>query len=84
MAFDIRLPIGLLFLAIGAIVAGCGLTGDPVVFEAHSPGVNIDVAWGGIMGAFGTVMLGLVWRAQRKGHPKSAHPGEGRDPGETH
>ena len=65
MAFDIRLPIGLLFLAIGAIVAGCGLTGDPVVFEAHSPGVNIDVAWGGIMAAFGTVMLGLVWRARR-------------------
>ena len=74
MTFDVRLPIGLLFLLIGGIVAVCGLTGDPAVFEAHSPGVNIDVVWGGFMAAFGAVMLGLALLARRKA---AAVPGEG-------
>ena len=60
MTFDVRLPIGLLFLAIGLLVAATGLFGDRAVFEAHSPGVNIDLAWGGVMAVFGAVMLGLV------------------------
>ena len=67
MNFDVRLPIGLLFLAIGLLVAATGLFGDPAVFEAHSPGVNIDVAWGSVMAVFGAVMLGLVALARRSG-----------------
>ena len=67
MSFDVRLPIGLLFLAIGVLVAATGLFGDRAVFEAHSPGVNIDLAWGAVMAAFGAVMLGLVALARRGG-----------------
>ena len=59
MPFDVRLPIGLLFLAIGVLVGGYGLIGDPAVFDAHSAGVNIDLIWG-------AVMLGLVALARRK------------------
>jgi MYXO-CTERM domain-containing protein len=66
MLFDVRLPIGLLFLAIGALVAVCGLTGDPKVFEAHSAGLNIDLAWGSVMAGFGVLMLGLVGFARRR------------------
>jgi hypothetical protein len=67
MSFDVRLPIGLLFLAIGGMVGGVGLMGDPAVFEAHSPGVNIDIVWGGAMAGFGAVMLALAALARRRG-----------------
>jgi hypothetical protein len=66
MPFDVRLPIGLLFLAIGVLVAGVGLTGDPATFSAHSAGLNIDLVWGSVMAVFGAVMLGLVALARRK------------------
>ena len=68
MLFDVRLPIGLLFLAIGVLVAAAGLTGDPKTLEAHSAGVNIDLIWGSAMAVFGAVMLGLATLA-RKGEP---------------
>lgn len=60
MSFDVRLPIGLLFLAIGLLVAGAGLMGDPKVLEAHSAGVNIDLIWGSVMAGFGALMLVLA------------------------
>jgi hypothetical protein len=66
MPFDIRMPIGLLFLAIGVMVAAAGLTGDPATFSAHAAGLNIDLVWGSVMAAFGAVMLGLVALARRK------------------
>ena len=65
MLFDVRLPIGLLFLAIGLLVAGCGLFGDPTVFAAHSAGLNIDLVWGSAMAAFGALMLLLAALARR-------------------
>jgi hypothetical protein len=60
MRFDIRLPIGLLFLVLGAILVGYGLNSDPAIYAAHSLGVNINLAWGAVMGVFGVVMLGLT------------------------
>jgi len=65
MPFDVRLPIGLLFLAIGVPVAGYGLTGDPATVSAHS-GLNIDLVWGSVMAVFGAAMLGLAALARRK------------------
>jgi len=56
MSFDVRLPIGLLFLAIGALVAIYGLTAAP---PAPS-GENIDLIWGLIMAGFGAVMLAMA------------------------
>lgn len=74
MIFDVRLPIGLLFLAIGVLVAAVGLTGDPKVFEAHSAGLNIDVVWGLVMAGFGGVMLLLAF-IHRKHTPPSTDEG---------
>jgi len=65
MLFDVRLPIGLLFLAIGVLVAGAGLTGDPKMLDAHNAGLNIDLVWGAIMAAFGALMLILAALARR-------------------
>ena len=67
MHFDVRFPIGLLFLAIGLLVAVVGLTGDKAVLEAHSAGVNIDLVWGLAMAGFGAVMLILAGIVRRKG-----------------
>jgi hypothetical protein len=67
MLFDVRLPIGLLFLAIGVLVAGVGLTGDKAALDAHSAGVNIDLIWGLIMAGFGALMLILAEIARRRG-----------------
>lgn len=60
MSFDIRTPIGLLFLIIGALVAGYGLIAQPI-----RAGVNIDLVWGLVMAAFGLLMLLLALLARR-------------------
>jgi hypothetical protein len=64
MPFDVRLPIGLLFLAIGLLVGGYGLAGH----ASLSAGVNIDLVWGAVMAVFGAVMLALAALA-RRGEP---------------
>lgn len=66
MPFDVRLPIGLLFAAIGVLVAGYGLIGEPAMFEARSAGLGIDLVWGSVMACFGALMLGMVAYARRK------------------
>jgi hypothetical protein len=60
MRFDIRLPIGLLFLAIGLLLAGLGFFGAPARLKTEMLGVNIDLAWGAAMAAFGLAMLALT------------------------
>ena len=69
MLFDVRLPIGLLFLAMGLLVGGYGLMGNQALLESRSAGVNIDLAWGSVMAAFGALMLLLAALAHRKGGP---------------
>jgi hypothetical protein len=59
MSFDVRTPIGLLFLAIGLLVAGYGAIARPA-----GGGLNIDLVWGLAMAAFGAVMLALAWLAR--------------------
>ena len=58
---DIRWPIGLLFLAIGALVAAYGFFSSD---DAHlrSLGFNLNLWWGLVMLAFG---LGMSWGAYR-------------------
>ncbi|HEY3950718.1 hypothetical protein [Phenylobacterium sp.] len=63
MNFDVRLPIGLLFLGIGALVAAWGAFGGPSAVRPGEP--NIDLIWGAAMALFGAVMMGLVWLARR-------------------
>jgi len=69
MLFDVRLPIGLLFLAMGLLVGGYGLLGDQALLASRSAGVNIDLVWGAVMAAFGALMLLLAGLARRKGGP---------------
>jgi hypothetical protein len=60
MNLDIRYPIGLLFLVVGAILAVFGLVSGPEIYAAHSLGLNINLWWGIIQIAFGGFMLALA------------------------
>lgn len=66
MGIDVRLPLGALFLVLGLLLAGYGITADKAVF-AVSLGVNIDLIWGAVMAVFGAAMLGLWASGRRKG-----------------
>ncbi len=56
MSLDLRLPIGLLFLMLGALVGVYGLVSDPAIYGA-SLGINVNLWWGGVMLVFGAVMF---------------------------
>jgi hypothetical protein len=60
MDFDIRAPIGVLFLALGLVVGGYGLIGGPQIDQTPSLGLNINLVWGGVMAGFGAIMLALA------------------------
>ena len=70
MSFDIRLPIGLLFLALGLLLIVFGFVSDPAIYREHSLGMNINLAWGTVMAAFGAVMTLLALTGRRGSGPR--------------
>jgi hypothetical protein len=67
MNLDIRYPIGLLFLVVGAILAIYGMVSGPEIYAAHSLGLNVNLWWGLIQIAFGAVMVALAKMGAKKG-----------------
>ena len=61
MGLDIRLPIGLLFVVIGAVLAGFGALSDRTVYE-RSLHINVNLEWGLFMVLTGLVFLWLSRR----------------------
>lgn len=68
MKLDIRLPIGLLFVILGLLLALYGAFADDAV-TPRSLGVNIDLWWGIAMALFGAIMLLLARRASVEVRP---------------
>jgi hypothetical protein len=60
---DIRLPIGLLFLVLGALLAVYGLASKPELYQ-RSLGINVNLWWGLVMLFFGTLMFAFGRRAR--------------------
>jgi hypothetical protein len=60
MGLDIRLPIGLMFSLLGALLVFAGVTEG-----RRSLGININLYWGLVVITFGAVMLFMAWRAKR-------------------
>lgn len=60
MNLDVRLPLGLLFLILGLILAIYGVAADPQIYATHSLGQNINLRWGIIFALFGAVVLFLA------------------------
>jgi hypothetical protein len=72
MNFDLRLPIGIMFSLFGAMLVIFGAVSNQVIYDEHSLGININLAWGAVLLAFGIVMLFLTWRARAKpGQPET-------------
>ena len=75
MQLDIRLPIGLMFSLLGAILAGYGLfTASDKAAHERSLGININLWWGLAMLVFGMVMLFLGRRRKYAGPIRDERP----------
>jgi hypothetical protein len=59
MSFDLRLPIGLLFLAFGLVLTADGLIAHRLVLD-----INVNLWWGIVMIVFGGSMLAFALRAK--------------------
>lgn len=70
MQLDIRLPLGLMFLILGLIMAGYGLFGPHDVY-ARSLGYNVNLIWGTVLVVFGAVMLWFGRRGTSSAHVAS-------------
>jgi hypothetical protein len=70
MGLDIRLPIGIMFALIGAILTLFGLLGDQSVYS-HSLGYNVNLWWGIVLFIFGIVFTHYGRRAVPPGTTKT-------------
>ena len=77
MRLDIRLPIGLLFAILGALLVAYGLVSDASIYR-RSLGININLWWGLALLAFGALMLVLGRRGSSAMRPAEESP-EGRE-----
>ena len=73
MGIDIRLPLGLLFLLLGAILTIYGLAGDSSLYR-QSLGINVNLYWGIVLVAFGALMFALSRFAARAEAPSEKTP----------
>lgn len=74
MGLDIRWPIGLMFLSLGAVLVAYGLLSDPAIYT-QSLNVNVNLIWGAVLMAFGLVMalLGRRGQAQQRKNQNDIH-----------
>ncbi len=76
MRVDIRLPIGLMFAVLGALLAIFGVFSNRAIYQ-RSLGININLWWGLILLAFGILMYLLGRRETSSARPADESP-EGR------
>ena len=65
MNLDLRIPMGLMFTLVGAILVAFGIStiGSPIY--AASLGINANLWWGLVLLVFGLIML-LLGRSSQK------------------
>ena len=70
--FDIRIPIGVLFLALGVILAIYGvMTRSDITLYGRSEYIVINLWWGLVMIVFGGAMLFFGSRAHSRPVPSA-------------
>lgn len=62
---DIRVPIGMMFIVLGVLLAGYGVVSDPRIYE-RSLGININLVWGSTLAVAGVALLLLARRRQAR------------------
>lgn len=67
MGLDIRLPIGMMFSLIGAVMVIYGLvTGSNKELYHRSLDININLWWGLVLLVFGVLMFVFAKRGEKK------------------
>ncbi len=66
MGLDIRLPLGLLFVVTGGMMAVYGLFTHGSAIYQKSLGIDINLVWGVVLSLFGLTMLLLAYRDRRR------------------
>lgn len=61
MRLDVRVPVGLMFATMGALLTGYGILGDRAIY-AKSLNININLVWGLVLLATAACLLGLAAR----------------------
>jgi hypothetical protein len=64
MPVDIRIPIGSMFVLMGALLAGYGLLGSHEIY-ARSLGLNINLIWGSVLLVCGLFLIVMGTRPGR-------------------
>ena len=77
MGLDIRVPLGLIFLIIGGIMALFGIftRSNTTLYEA-SMGINLNLVWGIVMVLFGAIMFFVGRRQKWQDDPVNPRPWE--------
>ena len=65
MGLDIRMPLGAMFIIVGAMLAIYGAVSDRAIY-AHSLGWNVNLSWGLVLLAFGAIMFFLGYSGGRR------------------
>jgi hypothetical protein len=60
MGLDIRLPIGMMFTLLGALLAAYGACTNSDSMYSASLGLNINLIWGAVLFVFGAIMLAFA------------------------
>lgn len=76
MGLDIRIPIGLMFAILGAVLVVSGLLMDQAIYQ-RSLGINVNLWWGLVLLIFGATMLFFGRRGGAMAHLAEESP-EGR------
>jgi uncharacterized membrane protein HdeD (DUF308 family) len=76
MNLDLRIPMGLLFTIVGAMMSVFGFFTQGSAIYARSAGMNINLIWGVVMLVFGITMFALGRRADKRPRAK---PVQGTD-----
>ena len=72
MGLDLRWPIGLMFMLLGALLAVYGVATGGDAMYGRSLGYNVNLIWGAVLWAFGTsvVLVLLITHRRRRRRPR--------------
>ncbi|HLI98053.1 MAG TPA: hypothetical protein VKT72_18445 [Candidatus Baltobacteraceae bacterium] len=65
MRIDLRVPLGLLFSGLGAIMLAYGMTSNQAMYQ-RSLGINVNLWWGIVELLFGAVTALFGYVAMRR------------------
>lgn len=74
MSLDLRIPMGLMFLIVGAMLSLYGLVTHGSSIYERSAGLDINLIWGLVMFVFGVIMFLMGRYSDKHAKPPSHEP----------